>query len=139
MKQDKAGWEGLFSLAGCDQSGNDFKAADQVSNSIGLWKTGMAVSGCQSNVGDIAGGVNNTQFIQATQLSSDLCPKAALGESHVDNCQIWPMSKAENHGLSNRAGNTADLISTIEENLFDHIGDHKIVFNNQNFSHQNHP
>ena len=68
-------------------------------------------------------------------MGSHLSPKPTLGQPHIDEGKVGLVASAEGDRLGDRRRDTANLIPALRENLFDHVGHHQIVLDDQDLEH----
>ena len=121
--------------AGGDDLGDDFQTAQEIGGAVGLGEAGVAVGGCQHDLRDVAGGIEDAEPAKGAQLGGDLGAEPAVGEPQVDDGKVGLVTPAERDRLGDGAGDAAHLVTVLDEDLFGHIGDHQVVFGNQDLEH----
>ena len=73
----------------------------------------------------------DTEPSKRTQLGGDLGAKPTVGEPHVDNGEVGPVAPAQCDRFGDGAGDAAHFVTVLDKYFFGHIGDHQLVFRNQ--------
>ena len=122
-------------FAGGDDSGDDFQAAQEVDGAVGFGKAGITVSGCQSDLRHVAGGIKDTGSAGRKQLSCDFGAEPTIGQPQIENDQVRLGMPCERDRCIDGTGDAADLVAVVDKQFFHEIRHHEVVFNNQDLEH----
>jgi hypothetical protein len=132
MKAARKGWQ---SRPGSHNAGNKLKTADEIHSTIGFGEAGVPVGGGQNDLRCVACGIKDTQPHERAQLRGNLGTKFAIREPEIQERKIRLMTPREVYRFSNRARDAANVVTLFGQDVFCHVSDHEIVFNDQNFKH----
>jgi len=113
------------------------ESAQEVSVAVGLRDASVPVGGGQDDLGSITRRIQHAERPKATQLGCDLGTEAAIGEPYVDDGKIGFVMPNERDRVSNGAGDAADIVAILDENVFDHVRDLQIILGNYYFEQAN--
>src|SRR5579859_738783 len=134
MQHLEAARKGRHCRAGGQQLGDDLQPTQKIGAAVGFGEASMAVDGGH-NLRHVAGGIEHTKTTEAAQSGGDLGPELTIGEPQVDDGKVRLVTKAELDRLGDRTGNAAHLIAMRDQRFFGHVGNHEVVFGDQDLEH----
>jgi hypothetical protein len=131
----KALWKWWQRLAGGDDLRDYFQTAQQVGGAIRLGKAGVAIGGCQHDLRYVASGIKYPEPAKRKQLGCNLGAQTTVSEAEVEDGEIRLVKLSQRDRLGHSAGDAANFVSLVGEDLFRQIRDHQIIFGNQHLEH----
>jgi hypothetical protein len=123
---------------GRDKVRDDFKTAQEVSATVRFRETGVAIDCGQDDLRQVSRSVEDAEMRQRLECGGDFRAEPAVGKAHVDHDEIGLVKSGECDRLGDGARDSTHVISTLDKKIFSHVGDHEVVFGNQDFLHANH-
>ena len=84
---------------------------------------------------DIARCVQDAQFPPAVQPRGDFRAETSSGQPQIQDRKIRLVALAEFDPLLDGASDAAHFIPTLDQNIFEHVGHHEVVFGNHHLEH----